>query len=428
MFINFPEVNIHIQGVERVLLPKMVKIRQQYDASVIENPADYIAASLDRSIADHSKFSGKSIAITVGSRGIPGLAGMVRSICDKLKEWGAYPFIVPSMGSHGGATAAGQLELLESYGVTEENIGVPIKSSMETVQYDDINGVPLYCDKYAFESDGIVVFNKVKPHTDFRGPHESGLVKMVAIGLANHLGASCFHSFGFERFAELLPKVGEAFLKTGKLAFGIGVVQNAYDNISDIAICDATNFMETDARLLEIAKAKLPTFKFDHIDLLIVDEIGKNISGTGCDPNIVGRNLSGTFHGMLDLQKLFVRSITPESHHSGVGLAMADMTTRECLNDVDWEPTWANVLTTGTMQGGRIPLYANTDRECILQCISTLHGSDVTNPRVVRIKNTLCMEEILVSTAIWEDISSHPEVELISDPQPMEFTSDGKLL
>lgn len=428
MFISFPEVHVPIQGMERVRLPGMVRIRQKYDSLCIEDPPSYISDALEREIPQEGRFAGKRIAVTVGSRGIPGLDRMVRSICDTLKRWGAEPFIVPAMGSHGGAAAEGQTELLASYHITEESMGVPILSSMETVRYGDLNGVPLYCDKLAFASDGIAVFNKVKPHTDFRGPHESGLAKMIAIGLGNHMGATSFHSFGFERFAELLPDAAKAFLATGKLAFGVGVVQNAYDNISDIAVCTEERFLETDRRLLEIAKEKLARFKFDHIDLLIIDEIGKNISGTGCDPNVVGRNLSNTFHGMLDLQKLFIRSLTPESHHSGVGLGMADMTTRACLNDVDWSVTWANVLTTGSMPGGRIPIYANTDREAILQCISTCHGSDPANPRIVRIKNTLSMEDIQVSPAIYEDLRDCPDIELLEEETPMRFDENGSLL
>lgn len=427
MFIQFPEVNVPVTGIDRVVLPPLITIHQIYDRQQISDPASYLREALVRDISNPDRFRGKRIAVTVGSRGIPDLDKMVHVICDSLKNWGAEPFIVPAMGSHGGATAPGQLELLEGYHITEKTMEVPIRSSMETVQYSTLDGIPLYCDKLAFEADGTVIFNKVKPHTEFRGDHESGLAKMIAIGLGKHKGAATFHSFGFERFPKLLPRVAEEFLAHGNISFGVGVVQNAYDYISDICVCSPEALLKTDRDLLKVAKAKLPQFKFDHIDLLIIDEIGKNISGTGCDPNVVGRNLSNTFHGMLDLKKLLIRGITPEAHHSGVGLGMADITTRACLNDVDWEVTWANVLTTGGMPGGRIPLYANNDREAILQCLATCQNNDPLRPRVVRIKNTLCMEKIQVSPAIYEDIQNKSDIELVQTAIPMEFDSKGNL-
>ncbi|MDR1505932.1 MAG: hypothetical protein LBI67_02410, partial [Treponema sp.] len=312
----------------------MVTIRQTYDRALIADPAGYLRDAVGKALPRAERLRGKHIAVTVGSRGIPDLDKMVRSLCDFLKKQGAEPFIIPAMGSHGGATAEGQRAMLEGYHITEAAMGVPVRSSMETVVYGEVDGIPLHCDKLAFAADGVVVFNKVKPHTDFRGDYESGLVKMIAIGMGKHTGASLFHSVGLERFPDLLPRVGEVFLATGKVCLGVGVVQNAYDDISDILVCGPETLMETDRELLRIAKRKLPLFKFDHIDLLIVDEIGKNISGTGCDPNIIGRNLSDSFHGILDLKKLFVRSLTPEAHHNGCGLGMVDMTTRACLAGV----------------------------------------------------------------------------------------------
>ena len=380
MFISFPEIHVPIQGMDQVRLPSMIPIRQIYDSASIADLTGHIAWKMEEIIPDNRNLSGRRIAVTVGSRGIPHLAEMVKQICDTLRVWGAFPFIVPTMGSHGGASAEGQTGVLASYGITEEAMGVPLLSSMETVQYGELEGIPLYCDKLAFESDGVVVFNKVKPHTEFRGDHESGLAKMIAIGMGNHKGASSFHSLGFERFAEMIPKVAETFLGTGKVIMAIGVVQNAYDDISDIRVCVPEELLKTDEELLRIAKEKMARFKFDNIDLLIVDEIGKNISGTGCDPNVVGRNLSNTFSGILNLKKLFIRGLTPESHHSGVGLGMADMTTRACLNDVDWEASWANVMTTGSLIGGRIPIYANNDEDAIRQCLCTARCTDPLPP------------------------------------------------
>ncbi len=426
MFINFPEIHTPIQGMELVPIPNMVTIRQQYDGTKIEDVKEHMRRELEK-VPDKDGYKGKRICITAGSRGIPDLDVMLRTICNTLKEWGAQPFIIPSMGSHGGATAEGQLEMLEGYNITEESMGVPILSSMEVVQYDELNGIPLYCDKYAYESDGIVVFNKVKPHTDFRGVHESGLAKMLAIGIAKHKGASMFHSFGFHRFAELIPPVAEKFLAKCPFAFGVGVVQNAYDDICNIEVCGRDNFMETDARLLEIAKEKMAKFKFDDIDVLIIDEIGKNISGNGHDPNVTGRNITHTFGETLNLRKLFIRSITPEAHHNGAGLGAADATPRSCLNDVDWEVTWTNTLTTGLMDACPIPMYVNTDKEAVLMCIRTCHNLDYSKARVVRIKNTLCLGELQVSEPLYETIKDIEGISYVSGPKPMEFDENGML-
>ncbi len=427
MFIDFPEMHAIVQGMENVPIPEMVTIHQAYDPQKIENVREHMRAQLEK-LPDHENYRGKSICITVGSRGIPQLDTMVRTMCDVLKEWGARPFIIPAMGSHGGGNAAGQLEMIAGYHITEETMGVPIKASMEVVQYGDLNGIPLYCDKYAYESDGIVIFNKVKPHTDFRGPHESGLLKMIAIGIAKHKGAAMFHSFGFERFAELIPQVAEIFLEKCPVAFGVGVVQNAYDDICNIDVCTKDTLIETDARLLEISKERIAKFLFNDIDLLIIDEIGKNISGNGHDPNVTGRNLGGTFKGLLNLDKLFVRSLTPEAHHNGCGLSNCDVTTRAVLNDVDWDVTWTNGLTTGIMTAGQIPVYANNDEQAIRMCIKSLHNVDYSKVRVVHIKNTLAMSTIEVSKALYEDIKELPGISYVSGPVQMRFHEDGSLV
>lgn len=426
MYINFPEIHPPIQGLEEIPIPNMVTVRQFYDSQKIEHVKEHMQKELEQ-VGNRAAYRGKRICITVGSRGIPQMDVMIKTMCEVLKSWGAEPFIIPSMGSHGGACAEGQLEMLAGYHITEETMGVPILASMEVVQYDTLNGIPLYCDKYAMESDGIVIFNKVKPHTDFRGPHESGLAKMIAIGIANHKGAAMFHTFGFHRFGELIPSVAEKFLEKCPFAFGVGVVQNAYDDICNITVCGRDNLMETDRKLLEIAKEKIAKFKFDDIDVLIIDEIGKNISGNGHDPNVVGRNITNSFDGVLNLRKLFIRGITEEAHHNGCGLSSADITTRRCLNDVDWEITWTNVLTTGIMTGGSIPLYANTDKEAVQMCIRTCHNIDFGKARVVRIKNTLCMEEIQVSEALYEQIKGLDGISYVSGPEPMYFDDAGMM-
>ncbi len=428
MYIDFPEVSIPVQGMDGIRIPKMYTIKQYYDTQKVDNVAAHLKAELDN-LPNKEQFAGKRLALTVGSRGIPELDAMVRVICDTCKEWGAKPFIVPAMGSHGGATAEGQAEMLAGYNITEESMGVPILSSMDVVQYGALpDGTPLYCDKNAWESDGIIVFNKVKPHTDFRGKHESGIAKMIAIGLAKHKGASMFHMKGFERFAEFIPQIADIFLEKAPVAFGIGVVQNAYDEICNVEVADKQHMLELDAKLLEIAKDKIPTFKFKDCDVLIVDEIGKNISGNGHDPNVVGRNNSGNFPGVLNLQRLFVRGLTKETHNNGCGINLADISTRRCLRSIDWRSTWINVITASKLDGGRIPMYANTDREALLLAIRTCTNIDFNKAKVARIKNTLCMGEIQVSEALYEQIKDRADVELVRGPEEIAFDADGFML
>lgn len=428
LFIKFPKLELPLQEAEQVVIPPMYRIRQQYEDAYIEDVAGHLREQLESSVPDKEALRGKRLALTVGSRGIPELDKLVRTICDTCKAWGAEPFIVPAMGSHGGSTAEGQRQILAEYGITQETMGVPVCSSMEVEQYGALeDGTPLYCDKNAWEADGVILFNKVKPHTDFRGKHESGLGKMVAIGLAKGKGASMFHTKRLSRFPEYIPKVTEIFMKTGKVAFGVGVVQNAYDRICRIEACGKTDILDLDARLQAFAKTQLPQFKFDRCDVLVVDEIGKNISGSGMDPNITGRNDSGDFPGILDLQRLVVLGITEESCHNGCGINLCDLSVRRCLNEIDWYATWLNNVTASMLSRGQIPTYVETDRDAVRTAIRTCVETDFHRPRVARIKNTLHMSEILVSEALYQDIRDRPDVCLLSGPEEMPFDDEGFL-
>jgi len=381
---------------------------------------------MTENLRDHGRFAGKKLCITAGSRGIPNLDVIIRTVVDTLKEWGAEPFVVPAMGSHGGATAEGQRDLLASYNITEQTMGVPIMSTMDVVQVGELpDGTPLFCDKYAAESDGIVLLNKVKPHADIRGKHESGLAKMLAIGLANHIGASQFHMKGFPTFPERIPQVCEIFVKNLPIAFGVGIVQNAYDMINIVEVMEKELILEKDAELLCTAKNCIPNFKFDDIDVLVLDEIGKNISGNGFDPNIVGRSNSPGFDDILNLKKLFIRGLNEITHHNGCGINFSDATTRRCLNSIDFETTWINVVTSTMLGGGSIPIYLETDYDVLRLLIRTCNNIDFGNPRVVRIKDTLSMEYVEVSEAYLDECRNHPEVEILSEPREVDFDADG---
>lgn len=427
-FLNFTPIDYEIPGLDEVIFPKFVRIRQLYDKERIANVAEHVLEDMKARL-DSASFKGKRICLTVGSRGIPDLDVMLRAVIDQLNEWGATPFLIPSMGSHGGACVEGQLEIMAGYNITEESMGVPIRATMDVREVGHLaDGTPVLCDAYAMDSDGIVFVNKIKPHTDFRGAHESGLAKMMAIGIANHHGASMFHRRGFASFAERIPEVCEVFLRNAPVAFGVGIVQNAYDDVSDLEVVLPEQFLERDAALLEVAKSKIATFKHPNIDVLIIDQIGKNISGNGHDPNITGRSNSPGYDDVLNCQKVFIRGLTEESHHKGAGLKGADITTRRCLNSVDWQATWTNVATVNILTGGVIPMFAENDEQCIRICVRTCLGIDYSNARIVRILDTLHMNEIEVSLPYYEQVKNRDDVEPISDPYELVFEEDGALV
>lgn len=429
--IDFPDMNFFVQGIEDVTIPKMVRIKEKYEDDKIEDIKAHLSQELDALEIDKEALKGKSIAITVGSRGIPSLPLMIRTICDKLKDCGAEPFIIPAMGSHGGGTVEGNVQILKDYGITEESMNVPIKASMEVVQIGTINdgaNTPVYCDKYAAEADGIVLFNKVKPHTDFKGYVESGICKMMAIGIAKHFGCSWFHRQGFDTFAERIPMVAEEFLKNMNVIMGIGVVQNAYDEISEIKAFPKDKIIEGDHELLQIAKRRLPRMKFDNIDVLIIDKIGKNISGEGCDPNVTGRGCMPGFEDDFHCKKMFVRGLTEPSHGNACGLCYADVTTKACLNSVDWESTWINFSTNTMLSAGKIPVYQNTDYEALRLAIRTCAKlNDYSKARIARIRDTLSLSEIEISEALIPDVINRDDVEVVSEPYELEFDENGTL-
>lgn len=426
MFIPFPPSEIRILGMENITIPKLYRIRQDYTDNALEHPERELEQVLSR-ILTGKNLRRKRIAVTAGSRGVPGYAALLREICRTLRAFGAQPFVVPAMGSHGGATAEGQRQLLAGYGIREETIGAPIESSMQTVQYGKLGDVPLLCDKLAFESDGILLFNKVKPHTDFRGEVESGLCKMAAIGLGKHAGASVFHQQGFSRFAALIPQVAQSLIATRKVLGGVGIVQNAYDQICAVDAAEASGVLALDKRLQTIAKENIPRFKCPELDVLVIEQIGKNISGSGFDPNIVGRTYTHDpgFDGILKLQKLVICSVSPESERNGVGIALSDVSTRRCLESIDWSVLWTNSVTSTELANGRIPIYMNSDKDAILLAIRTCNHVDASEPKLAKIRNTLCMQEIEVSEALYRQLITRSDVSLVEGPYEMRFDSAG---
>lgn len=432
MYINFPPIDdVVVEGMESVQIPDMITVSQSFDTQCIADAASCIRARMTKAVSHPECFAGKTVAVTVGSRGISHLAEMVRAICDQLTAWDARPFILAAMGSHGGGSIAGQLEILHSYGITEEAMGVPVRAVLDVVQYDTLpDGTPLCCSRDAWEADGIVLFNKVKPHTDFSGPHESGLAKMVAIGLGNHKGSAAIHDVGVERFAEVIPQAAEHFIARRELLLGIGVVQNAYEEICQIEAAFRENIMDMDKQLLTEAKERMGKLKFRRCDILIIDEIGKNISGTGADPNVTGRRtipMREELSKNLDAATIVILGVSPDSHHNGCGIGLADITTRDCLNGIDWGSTWTNHINSLELSCAHIPCYANDDRQAILLALRALPKTIRDNAKIVHIRSTSQLAAIEVSPALYAEIRDTEGVQQMCGPKPLVFDNTGKL-
>ena len=421
---QFPKVD-KIPLTDHIVLPEMVKVRQHF---AYEDLADPVATLKEQMLAldpaTIASVKDKRIGISAGSRGVPFYKEMMRAICDQLKAWGAKPFVFPAMGSHAGATGEGQKEHLKQFGISEEYLEVPVLSSMEVVCVATLDdGFPVYCDKYAYEADGIILFNKVKPHTHFKYDHESGLLKMICIGVGKHIGCSTFHSAGYDNFGPNLERVSKAFLEHVNVVFSVGLTQSPSDKINHLEVIPTDKFFERDAALQAMAKAEMPKLKLPRIDVLIIDEIGKEISGAGMDPNVTGRTerysqLAG-FHAIApDIEKIVLLDITEKSHGAAVGCGVADIVSYRFVNKLNLSFTYTNIIAAKSFLMGAIPLYANSDEDAIKMAI---------NAKIVRIKNTLMLEEIECSVACLDEIAKHDDMEVVSDPYKWEFNEEGDL-
>lgn len=369
--------------------------------------------------AQAALFRGKRrVAVAVGSRGIANLARIVRAAIVALKQFGVEPFIFPAMGSHGGATAAGQSELLASFGVTEAAMGCPIRSSMDTVSLD-ASGLEhsLFMDRAAFEADGIVLINRIKLHTDFHGRYESGLAKMAVIGLGKEKQALETHRFGLRGLRELLPLAAERVLASGHLLAGVAVVENAYDETALIEVLPSSAIMAREPELLEIARRNMPRLPVDELDVLIVDEIGKNISGAGLDTNIIGRIRipSEPEPASPRIGAIILDDLTEESHGNAVGIGLADVVTRQLARKIDFAVTYRNVITSSFYERGKLPIVAETAAEAYGYALRACHLENESSARVIRIRNTLHLSEVQVSAAVAQDLRGKPDVAVSSE-------------
>ena len=414
--------------VKDIPVPKMAKVKVTFDSSHIENLSEQLLVTLDRDEIVQQIKPGMEIAIAVGSRGLDRLVELTQCTVKFLQDLGAKPFIVPSMGSHGGATAEGQREVLAHLGVTEQSVGCEIRSSMEVVKLGELpNGLPVYVDQYAASADGIVVINRIKPHTAFRGPVESGIMKMISIGLGKQKGAEACHQLGFKYMAENVPAMAKMIMAEKPILFGVATVENAFDKVAVVETLTPAEIIEKEASLQAQAKSLLPKLFFEQLEVLVIDQIGKNISGDGMDPNITGRYPTPYAHGGPDVNKMVVLDLTEATEGNANGVGTADFTTQRLVDKMNLEVTYANGLTSTVVAPTKIATTLANDKETIQAAIKTSNILNFNEVKMVRIKNTLVLSEIEVSEALIEYVNQHPQMEVITPLYEIPFDENGNL-
>lgn len=411
--------------------PNMYRLRQSFDRTAVADIPGTVRAELKKLVLEKRVRPGQRIALTGGSRGVANIALILKTAVEHLKTIGASPFIFPAMGSHGGATAEGQAAVLTHYGVTEEFTGAPVLSSMETVEISRTpDGVPVFIDRNASEADGIIVVNRIKPHTKFKAEIESGLMKMMAIGMGKQKGADHYHKAALQyTFPKIIVDAGREVLRKAPVLCGLGLVENGYDETALIAALGPEDIEEREKELLVLAKRLMPRLPFNEIDLLIIDEMGKDISGTGIDPNVTGRNrdILGIFPHPVNVRRLFVRDLTPSSEGNATGIGLADLTTKRLVDKIDRPATYMNCITGISLEKAAIPMYFETDKECIRVALGSVGLAPAEESRIVRIKNTLHLDEVEVSEIYKEEIADRPDLEILEGPRPMSFDAEGNL-
>ncbi len=408
--------------------PKIALVKQKFAAPSIDNIEEHVKHELAKVQIQEKVKEGMTIAITAGSRGIANMNVIIKTIVEELKLLGAKPYIVPTMGSHGGATAEGQTEVLESLGITEEFCGAEIRSSMEVVQLGNLeNGMPVYIDKNAYEADGIILMNRIKPHTDFKSEIESGLLKMAAIGLGKHAQALALHSHGIKGIRDFMPDVAKMIISKSKIIMAIGVVENAFEKTAAIEAIEKDQIEEREKELLKLAKSYMPKLPVENIDLLIVDEIGKNYTGTGMDTNIIGRiNIQGVKEPESPKIKYILASdVSEASHGNALGIGLADLTTKKLFQKINFKAMNENIVTSTFLNRAKIPIVLENDKEAIQAALRANWGIDGENARVIRIPNTLHLEYLYVSEAILREIED--KVEVITELTDFNFDKNGYL-
>ncbi|MFM1943756.1 MAG: hypothetical protein RI897_2738 [Verrucomicrobiota bacterium] len=417
-----------MRWLEDVEFPRWVRVRQRFAESKVVDVRD-VGLELERSGVMSGLARGSRVAVAVGSRGIDRLAELVGVVVERLRGAGLDPFLVPAMGSHGGATSEGQIRLLADYGVTEELMGVVIDARMETeVLGRTADGVEVHAARSVVEADAVLILNRVKPHTDFGGVIGSGLLKMLVVGVGKHAGALAFHRaaqrLGYEPALRTMSGVAFEFWG-GRLLGGVAVIEDARHRLARLEVVRGGEMLGAEERLAAEAARYMPRLPLEDIDLLIVDRIGKNISGTGMDPNVIGRMIHG--YSLIEselpqhprIRRIFVRGLSEESHGNAIGIGMADFTTRELEAAMKRDVTYLNSLTALSLQGAKLPIVMESDRLAVAAALSSLGLADTRKARVVRIQDTLSLEEMWVSESCVEELGGRDGLEVVGELEEM---------
>lgn len=400
-------------------LPKLYPVRQSFARPRLEDPAAAVRRALeDPDIAQRVR-PGAKIAVAVGSRGIRNLFEIVQAAVAALQKRGAFPFLVSAMGSHGGGTEAGQREVLSGYGLTEEALGVPVVTAVESRRVGCLHdGTPVYFDKAALSADLIVPINRIKLHTDFSGALQSGLCKMLVIGLGNQVGCSAIHEEPPERFADVLEEAAALLLKRAPIGFGIAILENAYDETAAIEAVPAETLIAREKELVGQAMGLMPRLFFDDLDVLVMRRMGKDISGAGFDPNIVGRSSVRSEYPLPipKIRRMVLLDLTDASHGNGIGVGAFDVITREVFRKLDFSSMYANAVACKCIDDVKIPLVAKDEEEAVRVALKACRGIDRHNPRIVRIEDTLHLGKLEVSAALLPEVSQNPRLLWLQAP------------
>ena len=414
--------------LDGIPIPRLIKVRQSFERPRIADVEAELVQKLRGSGALAKVKRGQEIAITAGSRGITSLPLMLKVLVAEIKRAGGKPFLFPAMGSHGGATAQGQREMLIGMGITEEYVGAPIRSAMETVEIGiSDNGLPVHLDQHAHAADGIVVVNRIKPHVAFRGTCESGLMKMIVIGMGKQKGAEICHELGVGQMAENILSMGRVTLVKANIICGVGILENAYHETARLEVLAKEDIPAREPGLLEEAWRLYPRIYLNRLDVLIIDEIGKDISGTGFDTNVVGRYHTPYASGGPSITRIAALDITDKSHGNGNGLGNLDFTTQRAFDKFRFDKTYPNSLTSTVPVSVKIPMVLKNDRQAIQAAIKTCNILDKARVRLARIKNTVTLDEIAVSENLLPEIKADSNLEAAGAPYGLSFNEQGNL-
>ncbi len=411
-------------------LPQIAPVRQVLDQPVVKDLRAEVRAQWRKSRVPERIQRGARIAVAVGSRGIANLETIVRTTLEELRELGARPFIVAAMGSHGGGDSEGQRQLLAEYGISEANLGISVKSDMDAVHIGTNSwGEPVYWDKNALQADGVITISRIKAHTDFRGSYESGITKMLVIGLGKRLGAAQHHRWGVRGLRDMLPESAKVILEKTRFLGGLAILENADEKTAVLKVLDRDVLLEQEPALLVQAKELMGRLPFDQLDLLVIGEIGKNYSGAGIDPNVVGRLL---VEGEPEFEKpritrMCALDLSPESHGNGTGVGIADLTTDRLLAQIDPVPFRMNNLTACFLWRSKLPIGFPNDRECIENGIATCWQPISEKLRMAIIPNTLEMADLWVSPAVLNEAKSARFLKVSGELRPLPFDKENNL-